>query len=61
MRPIHLLIKAFYNKQAGRWESVIFGMIQAIDDQVGKILKFLEEKRLEENTIVIFMSDNGPA
>ncbi|MDA0348946.1 MAG: arylsulfatase [Verrucomicrobia bacterium] len=53
--------KPFYNKQAGRWESVIFGMIQAIDDQVGKILKFLEEKRLEENTIVIFMSDNGPA
>jgi arylsulfatase A-like enzyme len=52
--------KPFYNKQVGRWESVIFGMIQAIDDQIGKMLEFLEVKKQVENTIVIFMTDNGP-
>ena len=31
-----------------------------LDDYVGEILAKLEELGLEENTIVIFASDNGP-
>ena len=33
--------------------------IQSIDDGVGKILKYLDENNLTENTIVIYTSDQG--
>ena len=36
------------------------GMITRLDAQVGEILDKLKEKGLDENTIVIFTSDNGP-
>lgn len=36
------------------------GMITRLDSYVGEILKKLKEKNLDENTIVIFTSDNGP-
>lgn len=36
-----------------------FGMISNIDDNVGKLLAKLKEWNLEEDTIVIFMTDNG--
>lgn len=36
------------------------GMITRLDKYVGEILAKLKEKGLDENTIVIFSSDNGP-
>ena len=36
------------------------GMITRLDKQVGEILDKLKEKGLDENTVVIFTSDNGP-
>ncbi|HEY2952696.1 MAG TPA: arylsulfatase, partial [Verrucomicrobiae bacterium] len=36
-----------------------FGMIENIDDNFGALLKKLEEWGLAENTLVIFMTDNG--
>lgn len=36
------------------------GMITRLDQQVGQIIDKLKEKGLEENTLVIFTSDNGP-
>lgn len=36
------------------------GMITRLDEQVGQILDKLKEKGLDENTVVIFTSDNGP-
>lgn len=36
------------------------GMITRLDYYVGEVLKKLKEKGLDENTIVIFTSDNGP-
>lgn len=35
-------------------------MITLLDDQVGEIMKKIKELGLEENTIIIFTSDNGP-
>ncbi len=35
-------------------------MITRLDDYVGKIVTLLKEKGLEENTLIIFTSDNGP-
>ena len=39
--------------------SKYFGMVRCIDDNVGKILRFLEENKLTQNTIVVFTSDHG--
>lgn len=36
-----------------------FGMVRLIDDNVGKLLRFLDKEKLRENTIVIFLSDHG--
>ncbi len=52
--------KPFYRKNVGRWESVIYGMIKSIDDQIARLLEFLEQADQVENTIVIFLTDNGP-
>lgn len=36
-----------------------YGDIKAIDDSLGRILKTLREEKLEDNTIVMFLSDHG--
>ncbi|MEX0291382.1 MAG: arylsulfatase [Flavobacteriaceae bacterium] len=38
----------------------VYAMVSNIDDNVGKLLKKLEELQLAEDTLVIFMTDNGP-
>jgi arylsulfatase A-like enzyme len=38
----------------------IYGMVENIDDNVGRLLRKLDELKLSENTIVIFLTDNGP-
>ncbi len=39
--------------------AVYAGMVQSVDESVGRVMGKLEELGLERNTIVIFMSDNG--
>ena len=39
--------------------SKYFGMVRCIDDNLGKILAFLEENDLTKDTIVVFTSDHG--
>jgi arylsulfatase A-like enzyme len=36
-----------------------FGQVKHIDDSVGRILEFLEDNNLTDNTIVVFTSDHG--
>ena len=38
----------------------IYGMVENMDENIGRILTRLEELKMRENTIVIFLSDNGP-
>jgi arylsulfatase A-like enzyme len=38
---------------------VYAGLVEAMDDAVGEVLKTLDELGLDENTIVVFTSDNG--
>jgi len=35
------------------------GMVQSVDESVGRVMKKLEELGVANNTVVIFMSDNG--
>ncbi len=39
--------------------AVYAGMVEAMDMAVGKVLQSLEDQNLTDNTVVIFMSDNG--
>ncbi len=38
----------------------VYAMVENIDDNLGKLFKKLDELNLTENTLVIFMTDNGP-
>ena len=38
----------------------IYGMVTNIDENFGKLINKLNELKLKENTIVIFLTDNGP-
>ena len=40
--------------------AAIYGMVENIDDNVGRLLETLDDLKLAENTIVIFLTDNGP-
>jgi arylsulfatase A-like enzyme len=44
------------------WDrQIMAAMISAMDDQVGAVMDELERQGMRENTIVFFMSDNGPS
>lgn len=47
--------KGLDNEQAS-----IYGMVENVDDNIGRLLRRLDELQLSTNTIVIFMTDNGP-
>lgn len=36
-------------------------MISYLDDNIGKLIKYLKSEGLYENTLIVFTSDNGPA
>lgn len=56
-------VKYFENKPTKGWNNhkdpTYAGMIRGLDNSVGRILKALEANGLDENTLVVFMSDNG--
>src|SRR5688572_17889527 len=48
-----------YSGKVGTNVAKFFGMIANIDDNFGKLMAKLREWKLETNTLVIFMTDNG--
>ncbi len=53
--------KKFIKRKLPKRSVGFYGMIENIDDNVGKLMKKLDDWKLAQNTIVIFMTDNGPA
>ena len=56
--------KNYFNRIQGVKDSVkrvYYGMIEALDDAVGDIVRKLRELHLEEDTMIVFISDNGGA
>ena len=45
------------DKEAAR---KVYGMVTNIDDNLAKLFREIEELGIKENTIIIFMTDNGP-
>lgn len=57
-------LKMKYNdeeKEDTQFTRAALAMVKNIDYNVGRLTKYLGNRGLEENTIVVFMSDNGPA
>ena len=52
-------LKAQFREELGEKKAAYLAMIENIDQNVGRLLAYLEEKKLAENTVVIFMNDNG--
>ncbi len=54
----------YFDQLAGKpitpYDRAIYSMVGKLDDNVGALLAHLESRKLAENTIVIFLSDNGP-
>lgn len=44
----------------GKYNPTYAAMVESLDEGVGRVMNKLEELGLEENTILIFFSDNGP-
>ncbi|MFC3880044.1 arylsulfatase [Algoriphagus namhaensis] len=40
--------------------AAIYGMVTNLDDNIGRLLQKVKELGLEENTVIIFLTDNGP-
>ena len=55
---------AYFEKYKARGLDVknatLYGMVENIDDNMGRLLKKVKELGLQENTIVLFLTDNGP-
>jgi arylsulfatase A-like enzyme len=48
-----------YNKFDEKYNPYYAAMLESVDDGVGRILETLRELDLDENTLVVFTSDNG--
>jgi arylsulfatase A-like enzyme len=42
-----------------RYKSNYLGMLRLLDDQLSRLLQFLDEHRLTENTIIVYVADHG--
>lgn len=57
----HADIQYFESKPAGKLHqhTAYAAMVKSMDESIGRVLKTLNELKLDQNTIVIFTSDNG--
>lgn len=55
------LVEKYQGKGLSPTLSTIYAMIDQLDTQLGRLLDYLEREGLDENTLILFMSDNGPA
>lgn len=49
-----------YYKKFDLEKQIYYGTLTAMDDQIGRLWKKLEELNIQEETIIFFCSDNGP-
>jgi arylsulfatase A-like enzyme len=53
-------IDYYLNKGLELNTATIYAMIEIMDQEVGKLIKELDNLGIRENTLIIFLSDNGP-
>ena len=52
-------VQKYYEMEMDSTEAKYASMVEGMDKSLGDIMDYLEEKKITENTIVLFMSDNG--
>ncbi|PWE00392.1 sulfatase [Marinilabilia rubra] len=52
-------IQKYLDMGLDKTEAAYASMIEGMDKSLGDLMKFVEEKDLADNTIILFMSDNG--
>jgi arylsulfatase A-like enzyme len=55
----HLDAEEYIAPYRGKGPAAFFGMIAHLDKRFGDLERFLDERKLKDDTIVIFMTDNG--
>lgn len=53
-------IDKYLAKGLSKPASNLYGMIDNLDENIGRLIQTLEDENLTENTIIVFLSDNGP-
>jgi arylsulfatase A-like enzyme len=48
-----------YNHIADPTRRAYAAMVSSMDDEIGKVVAALERKKMRDNTLIVFMSDNG--
>ena len=51
--------KAKTSTKKGQDNAIYAAMISSLDDNIGKLIKNLQDKKMLENTLILFCSDNG--
>ncbi len=47
-----------FDKKEGKYR-IIRAMTKSLDDNIGRIVQFLKDNNLRENTLIVYISDNG--
>jgi arylsulfatase len=53
-------LSAEERRQSARKMELYAAMVEHMDAHIGKLIEYLKEKNLYDNTLIIFLSDNGP-
>jgi arylsulfatase A len=51
---------SYKNVDISNQDKAIYGMIDNLDENIGRVMDKLDQLKLTNNTIVVFLSDNGP-
>jgi arylsulfatase A-like enzyme len=57
--PDDRFVKKYFEKEMDSTEAKYASMLESMDKSLGDIMDYLDEKKIAENTIILFMSDNG--
>jgi arylsulfatase A-like enzyme len=57
--PDDRFVQKYLEKGIDSIEAKYASMVEGMDKSLGDIMDYLEEKKIAENTIILFMSDNG--
>lgn len=52
-------VQKYYDAGIDSTEAKYASMVEGMDKSLGDLMDFLEEKNVDDNTIILFMSDNG--
>ena len=59
IQPDHHFVQKYYDRGLDSTEAKYASMVEGVDQSLGDLMDYLEKNKLADNTIILFMSDNG--